>query len=268
VIATKVGYRAGASLTQSGLSRRHILLSVDRSLERLGTDWIDIYIVHLQDPLTRIEETLDALNTVVRAGKVRYLGFSNWSAWKAAAALEIQESKGLAPFTHGQMHYSLLCRDVERDIIPMMRQYGLGLTVWSPLAFGFLSGTYTPESLSDPANRYAHSAWDLIPFSKQFGFDLVEKMRAIAVRHGASVAQVAIAWLLSHPSVTSVIIGATKLYQLEDNLGAGSLNLVPTEIAELDALTAPPPVYPNWLDEKSGDDLVLQALGRKASIDA
>lgn len=268
VIATKVGYRSGAPLTQSGLSRRHILWSVDRSLERLGTDWIDMYIVHLEDPLTPIEETLDALNTVVRAGKVRYLGFSNWSAWKAAAALEIQKAKGLARFTHGQMHYSLLCRDVERDIIPMMRQYGLGLTVWSPLAFGFLSGTYTPESLSDPANRYAHSAWDLIPFSKQFGFDLVERMRAIAVTHGASVAQVAIAWLLSRPSVTSVIIGATKLHQLEDNLGATSLNLAAGEIAELDALTPLPPVYPNWLDEKSGDEPVLQALGRKARIGA
>jgi aryl-alcohol dehydrogenase-like predicted oxidoreductase len=131
VIATKVGFRSGPPTTQSGLSRRHILWSVDQSLRRLGTEWIDIYIVHREDPFTPIEETVEALDTVVRAGKVRYLGFSNWSAWKVAAALEMQRARGLAPFTHGQMYYSLLGRDVERDVIPMMRRYGLGLTVWS-----------------------------------------------------------------------------------------------------------------------------------------
>ena len=132
VIATKVGFRTGPALTRAGLSRRHILWSVDQSLQRLGTDWIDVYIAHREDPYTPIEETLAALDAVVRAGKVRYLGFSNWSAWKAAAALEIQRANGLAPFTHGQMYYSLVGRDVERDVIPMMRRYGLGLTVWSP----------------------------------------------------------------------------------------------------------------------------------------
>ena len=154
VIATKVGFRSGPPMTQSGLSRRHILWSVDQSLRRLGTEWIDIYIAHREDPFTPIEETVEALDTVVRAGKVRYLGFSNWSAWKVAAALEMQRASGLAPFTHGQMYYSLLGRDVERDVIPMMRRYGLGLTVWSPLASGFLSGKYTRETLSDPDNRY------------------------------------------------------------------------------------------------------------------
>jgi len=157
VIATKVGFRTGPELTRAGLSRRHILWSVDQSLKRLGTDWIDVYIAHREDPLTPLEETLAAFDSVVRAGKVRYLGFSNWSAWKVAAALEIQKANGLAPFTHGQMYYSLVGRDVERDVIPMMRRYGLGLTVWSPLASGFLSGKYTRQSLSDPNNRLSAS---------------------------------------------------------------------------------------------------------------
>src|SRR6202521_3390573 len=149
IITTKVGFRTGPALTQSGLSRRHILWSVDQSLRRLGTDWIDLYIAHREDPITLLEETLGALDAVVRSGKVRYLGFSNWAAWKVAAAVELQRANGLAPFTHGQMHYSLLGRDAERDVVPVLRRYGLGLTVWSPLAGGFLSGKYTRENLSD-----------------------------------------------------------------------------------------------------------------------
>ncbi|HET9253678.1 MAG TPA: aldo/keto reductase, partial [Pseudonocardiaceae bacterium] len=168
VIATKVGFRTGAPLTQAGLSRRHITWSVEQSLRRLGTDRIDVYLAHREDPRTPLEETLSALDALVRAGKVRYLGFSNWSAWKVAAALEIQKANGLAPFTHGQMHYSLLGRDVERDIVPMMRRYGLGMTVWSPLSSGFLSGKYTRETLSDPGNRYA--GFDILPFDKDHGF--------------------------------------------------------------------------------------------------
>src|SRR6185436_939108 len=136
VIATKVGMRSGTALTKSGLSRRHILWSVDQSLKRLGTDWIDFYVAHREDPFTPLEETLDAFDSVVRAGKVRYIGFSNWSAWTVAAAMEIQKANGLAPFTHGQMYYSLLGREVERHMLPMMRRYGLGMTAYSPLAFG------------------------------------------------------------------------------------------------------------------------------------
>ena len=158
--------------------------------------------------MTSLEETTAAFDTVVRAGKVRYIGFSNWSAWKAAAALEIQRANGLAPFTHGQMNYSLLGRDVERDVIPMMRQYQLGLTVWSPLAAGFLSGKYTRQNLSDPDNRF--SGFDILPFEKEKGFALVERMRRIAENHHASVAQVALAWLLARDAVTSVILGASK----------------------------------------------------------
>ncbi|CCM76909.1 aldo/keto reductase [Rhizobium mesoamericanum] len=195
VITTKVGFRSGAPITQAGLSRRHIMWSVDQSLKRLGTDWIDVYVVHKEDPFTQLDETLQALDDIVRAGKVRYLGFSNWSAWKVASALELQKANGWAKFTHGQVNYSLLGRDVERDIIPMMKHFGLGMTVWSPLAAGFLSGKYTRESLQDSDNRL--SGFDILPTNKELGFKLVEDMRMIADRHAASVAQVAIAWLLS-----------------------------------------------------------------------
>jgi aryl-alcohol dehydrogenase-like predicted oxidoreductase len=259
VIASKVGFRSGSPLTQSGLSRRHILWSIDQSLKRLGTDWLDVYIAHREDPDTPLEETLEALDAVVRAGKVRYLGYSNWSAWKAAAALEIQKANGLAPFTHGQMHYSLLGRDVERDVIPMMGRYGLGLTVWSPLASGFLSGKYTRETLSDPDNRI--SGFDIIPFDKDKGFKLVERLRAIAGRHDASVAQVAIAWLLAKNAVTSVLVGASKPHQLDDNLAAVDLKLAEADIAEMDAATPLAPVYPNWFIENLTDRATAQALG-------
>lgn len=264
VIATKVGFRTGPALTRAGLSRRHILWSVDQSLKRLRTDWIDIYIAHREDPCTPLEETLAALDAVVRAGKVRYLGFSNWSAWKAAAALEIQKANGLAPFTHGQMYYSLVGRDVERDVIPMMRRYGLGLTVWSPLASGFLSGKYTRQTLSDPNNRL--SGFDILPFDKEQGFKLVERMRPIAAAHDASVAQVAIAWLLARQAVTSVIIGSTRLSQLEDNLKSVAVTLTAAEIAELDAATPLAPVYPNFfMDNIAVDRPVAEALRNRVN---
>ena len=260
VIATKVGFRTGPALTRAGLSRRHILWSVDQSLKRLGTDWIDVYIAHREDPYTPLEETLAALDTVVRAGKVRYLGFSNWSAWKAAAALEIQKANGLATFSHGQMYYSLVGRDVERDIIPMMRRYGLGLTVWSPLASGFLSGKYTRQTLTDPNNRL--SGFDILPFDKEQGFRLVERMRSIANAHDATVAQIAIAWLLARQAVSSVIVGSTKLSQLEDNLKSVAVTLTAAEIAELDAATTLLPVYPNFfMDNIAMDRPVAEALG-------
>lgn len=262
VLATKVGFRTGTPLVQSGLSRRHIMWSIDQSLGRLGTDWIDLYLAHREDPHTPLEETLDALDAVVRSGKARYVGFSNWSAWKVAAALEIQKSNGYAPFTHGQMHYSLLGRDIERDVVPMMRRYGLGTTVWGPLAFGFLTGKYTPDNLSDPENRYA--GFDLLPFDKEHGFATVEIVRAIAQKHNASIAQVALAWLLARPTVTSVLLGATKFKQLDDNLGAVDVHLDADDIAELDTATALPSVYPNWYI----DNLADQEVGEALSLDA
>jgi aryl-alcohol dehydrogenase-like predicted oxidoreductase len=158
------------------------------------------------------------------------------------------------------MYYSLLGRDVERDVIPMMRRYGLGLTVWSPLASGFLSGKYTHETLNDPDSRY--SGFDFLPFDKEQGFALVERMRAMAAIHGASVAQVAIAWLLAKPAVTSVLLGASKAHQLADNLGAIQVKLTEDDVKALDAATTPAAVYPNWFIQNLADAKAAEALAR------
>lgn len=258
VITTKVGNRTGPGLVQTGLNRRHILWSIDESLRRLGTDYVDLYVAHREDPYTPLEETLAALDEVVRSGKARYLAFSNWSAWRVAAAMEIQKANGWAPFTHGQMHYSLLIRDIERDMIPVMERYGLGLTVWSPLVSGFLSGKYTRESLAEKDNRL--SGFDIMPFDKEHGFQLVEKLREISGNHKASVAQTAIAWLLSKKIVSSVIVGASKPQQLDDNLAATELHLAIEELTALDLFTRPATVYPNWFTELVRDPSVEKAL--------
>lgn len=258
LLSTKVGFRTGETLGRQGLSRRHILWSIDESLKRLGTDWVDFLIVHREDPLTSLEETVSALDTVVRSGKARYLGFSNWSAWKVAAALEIQKANGLARFTHGQVYWSLVGRDAERDLVPLAKRYGIGLTVWSPLAGGFLSGKYTPENLRDPDYRY--SGFDVLPFDKAHGFQVVELLRAIAARREASVPQVAIAWLLAKQGVASVLLGATRLRQLVDNLGAGDVTLTPDDLAELDGATMLGPVYPNWFIDEMVDGPSRAAL--------
>ena len=261
VIATKVAGRMAEPLIRAGLNRRHILWSIDQSLRRLGTDWVDVYIAHTEDPYTPLEETLEALDAVVRSGKARYIGFSNWSAWKVAAALELQKANGWAQFTHGQMHYSLIGRDIERDIVPMMQHYGLGLTVWSPLTSGFLSGKYTRENLTSPDGRYG--SIDFIPFDKERGFELLEQLRGIAEARGVSVAQVALAWLLAKSHVTSIILGANKAHQLEDNLGAADLTLDADTVGALDAVNALSVQYPGWHHDMFHDRAAAQALGKR-----
>ena len=258
VLATKVGFRTGEPLTQAGLSRRHILWSIDQSLKRLGTDWVDVYVAHRQDIFTPIEESLEALDAVVRSGKARYIAFSNWTAWAASAAMEIQKARGLAPFTHGQMYYSLVGRDVERDVVPMMRRYGLGLTVWSPLAFGLLSGKYTRENLTDPENRIA--GFDLLESDKELAFAVVDLMRGMAKERDATVAQVALAWLLSRDTVTSVILGASKVEQIRENVRATEIVLSAEELATLDKATALARVYPNWFVYDIADRKATDAL--------
>lgn len=260
VLATKVGFRTGELMTQAGLSRRHILASCDGSLRRLNTDYLDLYIVHKEDPFTPLEETLGVLNDLVRAGKVRYLGFSNWSAWKAATALQIQRTRGWAEFTSGQMYYSLVGRDVEHEVIPFMEYAGLSLNAWSPLAGGFLSGKYKRENLKDADNRL--SGFDFLPTDKELGFKVVDRMREIAEAHGASVAQVALAWLLSKRIVSSIIIGATKLHQLEDNLKAVDVKLSEAEIEELDSMSGPTVQYPNWFNSNLVDAKHKEAIGQ------
>ena len=261
VITTKVGARSGALVHQAGLSRSHIFRSVDESLRRLGTDWIDGYIVHRDDPYTPLEETLSALDAVVRSGKVRYLGFSNWSAWRVAAAVEIQRANHLAAFTHGQLYYSLLGRDVEADIIPMLQRYGLGLTVWSPLASGVLTGKYASQPVTNAEHR--HAAMPFLPIDHGMAPLLLEKLREIAEKHHSTPAQIALAWLLEHPAVTSIILGASNLGQLESNVGAVSVRLLTAERSELNAITELPSRYPNWFAEMGADRVVAELIKPK-----
>jgi aryl-alcohol dehydrogenase-like predicted oxidoreductase len=260
VIATKVMGRMGAPLIQAGLTKRHINWAIDQSLGRLGTDWVDVYIAHNEDARTPLEETLEALDAVVRAGKARYLGFSNWSAWKVAAALELQRANGWAQFTHGQMYYSLLGRDIERDLVPLSEHYGTGITAWSPLAGGFLSGKYPRGAADNPGDRLT-TLGDM-PFDREIGYALVDALRAMAGDLDATVAQVALAWLLARPVVDSVILGASKPAQLTDNLGAADLVLPPELAARLDAMTAPAELYPHWHWRKAADSAIDEALGQ------
>jgi aryl-alcohol dehydrogenase-like predicted oxidoreductase len=259
VIASKVGFRTGEPITEAGLSRRHILASCEASLNRLNTDYLDLYILHKEDPYTPLEETLEALNDLVHSGKVRYIGYSNWPAWRAAAALQMQKERGWAQFTSGQMYYSLLGRDVEHEVVPFMCAAGLSLNVWSPLAGGFLSGKYTRETLHQSDNRL--SGFDFLPFDKEHGFHVVEKMRDIAQAHQSSIAQIAIAWLFAKPVVGSVIIGASKVSQLEDNLAAVEITLSESELGALDEITAPPTLYPHWFNDSAVDVKHKELLG-------
>jgi len=259
IIATKVWHRMGTPLVQAGLNKRHIEWAVDQSLRRLGTDWIDVYIAHNEDPRTPLEETLEALDAVVRAGKARYLGFSNWSAWKVAAALELQKANGWAQFTHGQMYYSLLGRDIERDLFPLRARYGIGITAWSPLASGFLSGKYDRAKPLAADDRLA--AIGYMNFDREAGYALLDALRAIAADLGASVAQVSLAWLLAK-QVDSVILGASRPEQLADNLAAADLALPAEVIARLDAMTAPPELYPHWHWRNAADRAGDEALDR------
>lgn len=258
VIATKGGFRVGPGLVQAGLSRKHLFAACEASLARLNTDYIDLYIVHKTDPFTPLEETLEALNDLVRQGKVRYIGYSNWPAWLAAQAVQMQRERGWAAFINGQMYYSLVGRDIEHDTVPFMKSNKVGLTVWSPLAGGFLSGKYTRDNLSDPNNRL--SGFDFLPHDKEWGFTVLDAVRDIAESHGATPAQVSLAWLLAQPHVSGVLVGSSKLSQLDDNLKAAELTLAPEQIAQLEQLTRPVPMYPNWFTAMTLDTSVAEAL--------
>lgn len=251
VIATKVGFRTGDALVHTGLSRHHILGSAEESLRRLGTDYIDLYLVHRVDPYTPIEETLEALNDLVRQGKVRYIGFSNWPAWRAALALGLQRQHGWAQFKAAEVYYSLVGRDVEHEIVPLALETGIGLLIWSPLASGFLTGKYSRENPQGDGGRL--TGFDILPYDRDRGYALLDAMRPIASAHGASPAQVAIAWLLTRPAVTSVLLGASKLSQLEDNLAAMNVTLTADELRTLDELTGTAPIYPNWFNRNIFD---------------
>lgn len=257
VIATKVGFRMSDNLIDTGLSARHILASAEASLKRLGRDCIDLYLIHKPDPVTPMEETLRALDDLVRRGLVRYVGYSNLPAWQAARMLGLQESRHYAPFVCGQMYYSLLGRDLEHEVVPFAQDAGVGIAVWSPLASGFLTGKYTRDNPVPEGARRSQFAFPPVDVEK--GYAVVGALRQIGARLHASPAQVALAWLLTRPFVSSVILGASRTAQLEENLQAMELTLAEDEIAQLDKLTAPAPIYPNYMIQAMAWDPQIRA---------
>jgi aryl-alcohol dehydrogenase-like predicted oxidoreductase len=250
VIATKVFGDMGAGPNSRGASRGHIMDQVKASLERLQMDHIDLYQIHGNDIVTPVEETLRALDDLVSEGLVRYIGCSNWSAWKIMKSLGISEQRGFARFETVQAYYSIAGRDLEREIVPMMQDQGVGLMVWSPLAGGLLSGKFGPGSNGPEDARRTN--FDFPPVDRDRAWPCVDAMRQIAEAHDTSVARVALAWILAKPFVTTVIIGAKRMDQLDDNIAAAELVLTPDEIAALDKVSALPSEYPGWMFERQG----------------
>jgi len=250
VVATKVFGETGPGPNSRGLTRSHILDGVKRSLARLQLDHIDLYQVHGFDPATPIEETLRALDQLVRHGHVRYIGVSNWAAWQIAKALGISERLGLARFESLQAYYTVAGRDLERELIPMLRSEGVGLMVWSPLAGGLLSGKYGRDQPGAPGDRRAQ--FDFPPVDKNRAFGAVDVMRPMAEARGISVARIALAWLLHQPQVTSVIVGAKRPEQLADNIGATEVKLTPAELDAIGEASRLPAEYPGWMLERQG----------------
>jgi len=252
VVATKVLGRMGPGPNQVGLSRAHILHAVDDSLRRLQLDYIDLYQIHGRDPATPLEETLGALNDCVRAGKVRYIGLCNLAAWEITKALWISQREGYARFESVQAYYTLAGRDLEREIIPLARDQNLAILPWSPLAGGLLSGKFTRDGKGPQGAR--RLAFDFPPVDRDRVFNCIDAMRPIAAAHGATVARVALAYLLHKPYVTSVIIGAKTGEQLTDNIAATELRLSEQEMNTLDKVSALPAEYPGWMVERQGAD--------------
>ena len=250
VLATKVRARMGKGANQVGLSRLHIVSAVEASLTRLNTDYIDLYQIHRFDPLTAIEDTLRALDDLVHAGKVRYIGCSNLFAWQLMQALAISRAEGLERFKCTQSYYSLAGRELEREMIPLLKDQGLGLLVWSPLAGGFLSGKFTRDNADAAARR---ATFDFPPVDKDKVYGIVDAMRKVADGHGVSVAQIALAWVLARDVVTSVIIGARKLEQLDDNLKSVDVTLSSEELKALDEASRLTAEYPAWMDAMPSD---------------
>ncbi|MEX3958616.1 aldo/keto reductase [Trinickia sp. EG282A] len=259
VVATKVFGETGTKAVNSrGLSRFHIMESVKASLRRLQLDYVDLYQVHGFDPATPIEETLRALDALVQQGHVRYIGVSNWAAWQIMKALGISERLGLARFESLQAYYTIAGRDLEREIVPLLQSEGVGLMVWSPLAGGLLSGKYGRNVKAEEGSR--RTTFDFPPVDLERGYDCIDAMRGIAEAKGVSVAQIALAWLLHQKVVTTVIVGAKRVEQLEDNLAATSVRLTADELAALDKVSALPPEYPGWMLARQGEARRTQLL--------
>ncbi|CAN5120560.1 aldo/keto reductase [soil metagenome] len=247
VIATKVHGKMAAGPNDHGASRGHILDSVEQSLERLQLDHIDLYQIHGTDAVTPIDETLRALDDLVSRGLVRYVGMSNWQAWRIAKALGRSELRGYARFETVQAYYSIAGRDLEREVVPLMAEEKVGLMVWSPLAGGLLSGKYGPGTVDSNGRR---ANFDFPPVNKDRAWACIAAMREVAAKHSASVAEVALAWILAKPFVTTVIIGAKRMEQLDQNLAAVELTLDADDMRRLDEVSALPPEYPGWMVER------------------
>ncbi|KIZ41727.1 MULTISPECIES: aldo/keto reductase [Rhodopseudomonas] len=247
VIATKVMGPMGEGANARGASRGHILSQCKASLQRLGLDHIDLYQIHGFDPATPMVETLEALDNLVRHGHVRYLGLSNWAAWQIVKAVGIAEARRLAPILSLQAYYTLVGRDLEREIAPMLRSEKIGLMVWSPLAGGYLSGKYDGEGAAPDGRR---ASFDFPPVDRSRGGPVIAAMRGIAAAKGCSVAQVALAWLLHQDVVTSVIVGAKRVDQLADNIASTKVTLDADDLAQLDGVSRLPAEYPGWMLER------------------
>lgn len=250
VIATKVYGVMGDKPNDRGASRGHIMDSVEASLKRLQTDHIDLYQIHATDPVTPIDETLRAFDDLISRGLVRYIGVSNWQAWRIAKALGISERRGFSRFETVQAYYSIAGRDLEREIVPLMNEEKIGLMVWSPLAGGLLSGKFGPGAPGNGEGRRAN--FDFPPVDKDKAWACVAVMREIAEKHGSNVAAVALAYVLAKPFVTSVIIGAKRIDQLDQNLAAVKLKLDAGDMQKLDEVSALAPEYPGWMLARQG----------------
>jgi aryl-alcohol dehydrogenase-like predicted oxidoreductase len=266
LLATKARMPMGDGPNDAGLSRHHLVRSCEASLRRLRSDHIDLYQVHEWDGQTPLEETLQALDDLVHAGKVRYVGCSNYAGWQLMKALGIAERQGLARFVSQQIHYTLQAREAEYELLPIALDQRLGVLVWSPLAGGLLSGKYRRGEPGPEQSRLL-SGWDEPPVRDQeLLYDIVEVVVEVAKDRGVSPAQVALAWLLERPAVTSLIVGARTEEQLADNLGAADLSLTGEELARLEEVSRPPLLYPYWHQAKTASDRLgpadLSLLGR------
>jgi aryl-alcohol dehydrogenase-like predicted oxidoreductase len=246
VIATKGMGPMGAGPNDAGASRYHLLNEIDASLARLGLDYVDLYQIHGWDPNCGIEESLRAIEDIVRSGKARYIGVSNWAAWQIAKALGIAEQRGWDKFVSLQAFYTVATRELERELVPMMRSEGLGLMVWSPLAGGLLSGKYERDKEGATKGEGRRAKIDFPRVDKESAFDMVDAMRPMAEQRGVSVAAIALSWLLHQPVVSSVIVGAKRSGQLAENLAACDIELTAEELEMLDRLGAPESEYPGW----------------------
>ena len=265
VIATKAGFKFGSNRLDNGLSFRHIVMAVDEALQRLNTDWIDVFQLHRYDALVPYEEAARALEHVVAQGKVRYVGLCNHQAWQMERYLGIQQRLGYRPLTVAQMYYSLLGRDLEQDCLDFFADTRVGTLIWSPLAGGFLTGKYRRDEQSPEGSR--RTTFAMPPVDVELGYRVVDALERMAIARDASIAQIALAWILAKPWVTSILVGASKLSQLDDNLGATDIALSAEEIAELDALTKQKARYPNvrWLPDNTSADVMRGAVGKAKS---